>query len=146
MVSISARTEGLALSKTTAFRYFQIHHAVSIITDEVPLRNRRGVECRTSDHQSMKSSSTTGGRDVDRIQERISCQMVREKGHPVRRWAMVSPVWSHSGQRARCGIPRLSSLSPVQHRSRQASHIKNFTFGGAQVFQFNFQDLDSMAP
>ena len=56
IVSNSEVTEGRALSKTAAFRCFQIHHAVSIIIDEMPLRSWRGVVCITSDHQSAHLS------------------------------------------------------------------------------------------
>ena len=86
MVFIKAPTKGRALSKTTVFRCFQIHHAVSIITEEVSLRSARGVERRANDHQSTKSSSTTGGLDVDRIQHITLCHNVREKEHRVRMW------------------------------------------------------------
>jgi hypothetical protein len=82
-------TEGCALSKITAFRCFQIHHAVSMMSDEVPLRSWRGVVRTTSDHHSTKSPPS-GGPDVDRIHERTSNQIVLEKEHPVRRCVMVS--------------------------------------------------------
>jgi hypothetical protein len=82
-------TEGCALSKITAFRCFQIHHAVSMMIDEVPLRSWRGVVRTASDHHSAKSPSE-GGPEVDRIHERTSNQIVLENEHPVRRCVMVS--------------------------------------------------------
>ena len=60
IVSSREDTEGRALSKTAAFRCFQIHHAVSMISDEVPFRNWRGVVCNTSDHHSARSPSVIG--------------------------------------------------------------------------------------
>jgi hypothetical protein len=139
-------TEGSALSKTAAFRCFHIHHAVSMIIDEVPLRSWRGAVCTTSDHHSAKSPSTVGGPEVDRIHERTSYQTTLENEHPVSRCVMVSTIWSHSGHLGACGRPRHASLSPVQHLSRQASQIKNFTLGGAQDFQFSSHDPEVMAP
>jgi hypothetical protein len=139
-------TDGRALSKTAAFRCFHIHHAVSMIIDEVPLRSWRGAVRTTSDHHSAKSPSTVGGPEVDRIHERTSYQIVMEKEHPMRRCVMVSTDWSQSGHLGACGKPRRASLSPVQHLSRQASHMKNFTRGGAQDFQFNLQEPEMMAP
>jgi hypothetical protein len=59
---------------------------------------------------------------------------------------MVSVDWSLSGQLGECGNPHLSSLSLVQHLSRQASHKKNFTLGGAKDFQFRFQESAMIAP
>jgi hypothetical protein len=82
-------TEGCALSKITAFRCFQIHHAVSMMSDEVPLRSWRGVDRTTSDHHSAKSPPS-GGPEVDWIHERTSNQIVLEKEHPVGRCIMVS--------------------------------------------------------
>ena len=121
MVSTKAPTEGRALSKTIAFRCFQIHHAESTITEEVPLRNARGVLLRTNAHQAANSSSATGGLAVDRIQDSTSCQIVREKEQPVRMCPIDSATWSHNGQAAGCGRPRLANLSPVQQRSKHAS-------------------------
>jgi hypothetical protein len=59
---------------------------------------------------------------------------------------MVSMDWSQSGHLGACGKPRLASRSLVQHLSRQASHMKNFTLGGAQVFQFSSQEPEMIAP
>jgi hypothetical protein len=87
-----------------------------------------------------------GGLEVDRIQDSTSNQTILENEQPVRRWRMVSMDWSQSGQLGVCGNPRLASRSPVQHLSRQASHKKNFTLGGAQDFQFNFQKPATIAP
>jgi hypothetical protein len=139
-------TEGRMLSKTTAFRCFQIHHAVSMITDEVPLRSWRGVVRTTSDHHSAKSPSAVGGPEVDRIHDRTSNQIVLEKEHPVSRWLMVSTDWSQSGHLGACGRPRRASLSPVQHLSRHANQMKNFTLGGAQDFQLSFHEPEMIAP
>jgi hypothetical protein len=87
-----------------------------------------------------------GGPEVDRIHERTSYQIILEKEHPVSKCVMVSTDWSQSGHLVACGKPRRASLSPVQHLSRQASQIKNFTLGGAQDFQFSLQDPEMMAP
>jgi hypothetical protein len=139
-------TEGRTLSKTTAFRCFHIHHAVSMITDDVPLRSWRGAVRTARDHHSAKSPSAMGGLEVDRIQDSTSNQTILENEQPVRRWRMVSVDWSQSGQLGVCGNPRLASLSPVQHLSRHANHRKNFTLGGAQDFQVSFQKLAIIAP
>jgi hypothetical protein len=85
-------TEGRALSKTAAFLCFQIHHAVSMMSDDVPLRNWRGEVRTTSDHHSAKSPSTVGGPAVDRIHDRTSNQTVLEKEQPVKMCAMVIKV------------------------------------------------------
>lgn len=115
-------TEGRAFSKIAAFRCFQIHYAVSMIIDEVPLRSLRGAVRTTSDHHSAKSPSTVGGPEVDRNHERTSNQIVMEKNeHPVSTCDMVSIDWSQSGHLGACGRPRRASLSPVQHLSRQAN-------------------------
>nr|XP_051215811.1 uncharacterized protein LOC127333471 [Lolium perenne] len=139
-------TEGCALSKIAAFRCFQIHHAVSMTIDDVPLRNWRGAVRTTCDHHSAKSPSEEGGPEVDRIHERTSNQTVLENEHPVRRCVIVSSDWSHSGHLGACGKPRRASLSPVQHLSRQANHMKNFTLGGAQDLQFSSHDGEVIPP
>lgn len=82
---------------------------------------------------------------MDRIHERTSYQTVLEKEHPVSRCVMVSMDWSQSGHLGAYGKPRLAGLSLVQHLSRQASHMKNFTLGGAQVFQFSSQEPEMIA-
>jgi hypothetical protein len=45
-----------------------------------------------------------------------------------------------------CSNWRRVSLSLVQHLSWHPSQMKNLTLGGAQDFQFNFQDLDTTDP
>jgi hypothetical protein len=95
-----------------------------------------------SDHHSSKSPSTVGGPEVDLIHDRTPYQMVLEKEQPVRMCAIVSSDWSHSGHLAACGRPRLSSCSLVQHLSRKASHMKNFTLGGTQDLQFSLHEPD----
>ena len=145
-MSSRKETEGRALSKTVAFRCFQIHHAVSMISDEVPFLNWRGVVRNTNDHHSMKSPSTIGGLAVDRIQDNTSCQTVLEKGQPVRMCAIVSSEWSHNGQLAGCGRPRRARRAPVQHLSCHASQMKNFTLGGFRDFQLSFHDPETIDP
>jgi hypothetical protein len=44
IVSSKEAIEGWALSKTAALQCFQIHHAVSMISDGVPLHSRRWVD------------------------------------------------------------------------------------------------------
>jgi hypothetical protein len=57
VLSRRSPTDGV-LSKTAGFRSFQIHHDVSMINDKVSLCSWRGEAHTTSDHQSVKSSST----------------------------------------------------------------------------------------
>jgi hypothetical protein len=139
IVSTRLLAFGGALSKTIALRCFQSHHTVSITSDYVPLCRARGVDRIATNHHSTKSSSSTGGPAVDLIQDNTSYQIALEKEQPVRRWCMVSPTWSQSGQRGGWGSPLLASLPPVQQRSKQASQTKNLTRGGAQERQFSFQ-------
>jgi hypothetical protein len=79
-------------------------------------------------------------------QARTSCQVVLAKGHSSMRWCMVSGAWSHRGQRVWCCKPCLARRSAVQHLSRLASQWKNFTRGGAQVFQISFQEWQATDP
>jgi hypothetical protein len=62
----------LALPKMTMFRCFQIHHAVSIGSNEVPFRGGRSD---SRHHHSMKSSSRIAPHTRDRPRE----WAVREK-------------------------------------------------------------------
>jgi hypothetical protein len=71
---------GLALSKMTAFQCF--HHAVSITSDEVPFLIGRKVDWIAVFHHSTKSSSSSGGPDVDRIKDITSYKIVVESGKP----------------------------------------------------------------
>jgi hypothetical protein len=66
------------------------HHAVSMMSDDVPLRNWRGAVCTTNDHHSAKSPSPVGGLAVDRIHDGTSNQIVLEEKHPVKMCAIVS--------------------------------------------------------
>jgi hypothetical protein len=52
------------LLKTTALRCFQIHYAVSIMSDEVTLSSASGVDLAAVSHHSTKSSPATGGSAV----------------------------------------------------------------------------------
>jgi hypothetical protein len=133
MSSNREATEGRALSKTATFICFHVPHAVSMIHDEVPLR-------------IWQAPSTVGGPEVDRIHDRTLYQIVLEKEQPVRMCAIVSSDWSHNGHRTACGRPRRASRSLVQHLSRQANHMKNFTLGGAQDFQFSSHVPEVTAP
>jgi hypothetical protein len=119
---------------------------VSMIIDDIPLRNWRGAVRTACDHHSMKSPSEAGGPEVDRIHERTSNQIVLENEHPVSRCVIVSSDWSNRGHLGACGRPRRATLSPVQHLSRQTSQIKNFTLGGAQDLQFNSHDAEVIPP
>jgi hypothetical protein len=83
---------------------------------------------------------------VDLIHDLTSNQTVLEKEQPVSRCLIVSSDWSQSGHLDACGNPRIASLSPVQHLSRQANHKKKLTLGGAQDFQFSFQMSEMIAP
>jgi hypothetical protein len=73
-------TEGWALSKTTMLRCFQSDHTMSMITEDVPLCNMRGVACSVVAHQSPKSSPAMGRVELDHIQDSTSCQNHPGKG------------------------------------------------------------------
>ena len=81
---------GDAMSKTTALRCFHIHHAVSIMSDKLPLRNAPGVDLAAFSDHSTRSSSAASSTAVDRIHDSTSYQIKLEKGHPVRGCRMGS--------------------------------------------------------
>jgi hypothetical protein len=52
IVSSREATEGCTFSKTAALRCLQIHHVVSMISNEVPLRSMLGLDHSTVAHQA----------------------------------------------------------------------------------------------
>src|SRR4051812_33259557 len=60
---------GDAISNTTAFRCFQIHQAVSMTSEDVPLHNAQRADDEACSHRSTKSPSPSDGVIVDRIQD-----------------------------------------------------------------------------
>lgn len=109
---------------------FQRQKAVIMINDEVPFRDAIGP------HQSTDISPAVGMRETDRIQERISCQVIREKVQPTMIWSIVSTSRSHN---THLGGPSTSQPVYIQQWSWEANHRKNFTLGGPQDFQIGFQ-------
>jgi hypothetical protein len=61
-------------------------------------------------------------------------------------WLIVSGCWSHRRQCSECSIPRLASLSAVQHLLCSTSHIKNLHLLGVQVFQTLFAGSNKATP
>jgi hypothetical protein len=134
------------LSKVQAFLCFQIIHAVRSVAEARPLRMGFGVASLAVSHHSLSVGSPSGGRHISRSQDSVSCHTCLEKGHVMSRWCIVSGSWSHRVHRGLCWRPRRCKRSAVQHLFLLASHRKNLTRGGAQLFQINFQALQVVDP
>jgi hypothetical protein len=129
---------GLALSKMTALRCFQIHHAVSITSVDVPFLPQSARGRLDSGHRPLHEVVLLirwSGRGADPQQDFIP--YCSGKGATcVRRCCMVSSDWLHSGQRGGCCSPCRASLSPVQQRSLQAKpdeELNPWGHSGARV-------------
>lgn len=121
MASNRTAVEGRAPSKMIAFWCFQSSQAVRMVIEAKPLRRLGGDCCMASDHHWKKQVVPSGGVEVHRLQERISCHVILEKTHPTRRCCKVSSSWEQRTHSGSCCNPREARRSAVQHRFYEAA-------------------------
>ena len=78
--------EGAILSKMAALRWHQMDHAVRAAIVESPGRFSGETASVALLSQLRKSGEPSGTGIAGQHQERMPCQMMREKTHPTRRW------------------------------------------------------------
>jgi hypothetical protein len=130
-------THGDAPWNTHWFLCFQMTQAPRITRELNPHLGWPCTRWLERCHHASKESSTVWGTNSWRPTTPNSpAQTCLAKTQETSKWLMVSSCWSHwgGGQRSKWSMPRLASLSEVEHMLCSTSPMKTLHLPGAQVF------------